>query len=84
MIYYLKTCSNLIAFSAYMAYLVYIHLYIYRWKYCCINLLFMLAVFDLFVVGNITCCVVGRCKFNIGVKIGFYASGFFLNIYDLY
>ena len=44
----------------------------------------MLAVVDFFVVGNITCYVVGRCRFNIGDKIGFYASGFFLDIYDLY
>ena len=42
----------------------------------------MLAMADLFVIGNITCCVIGR--FNIGVKIGFYAFGFLLNIYDLY
>ena len=37
-------------------------------------LLLMLAMVDLFAARNITCCVVGR--FNIGVKIGFYASGF--------
>ena len=40
----------------------------------------MLAMADLFVIGNITCCVIGR--FNIGVLIGFYAFGFLLNIYD--
>ena len=37
-------------------------------------LLLMLAVVDLFAARNISCCVVS--KFNIGVKIGFYASGF--------
>lgn len=37
-------------------------------------MLLMLAVVDLFAAENITCHMVG--KFNIGVKIGFYASGF--------
>ena len=37
-------------------------------------MLLILAMIDLFAVGNITCCVVGW--FNIGVKIDFYASGF--------